>query len=88
MVLGDPTLILTHQAIIEPGVVFDTRHGAIVLEPGVEVRHGTRLEGPLYAGSKCRLLGDHLRASVFGPRCNVKGEVSNVVFTRLRQQGP
>lgn len=87
VVLGDPSLILTHQAIVEPGVVFDTRLGAIVLEPGVEVRHGTRLEGPLYAGNRTRLLGDHLRASVFGPRCNVKGEVSNVVFTGYGNKG-
>jgi UDP-N-acetylglucosamine diphosphorylase/glucosamine-1-phosphate N-acetyltransferase len=65
---------------VEPGVVFDTRQGAIVLEAGVEVRHGTRLEGPFYAGEKSRLLGDSLRASVLGPRCTVKGELSTTVF--------
>jgi UDP-N-acetylglucosamine diphosphorylase / glucose-1-phosphate thymidylyltransferase / UDP-N-acetylgalactosamine diphosphorylase / glucosamine-1-phosphate N-acetyltransferase / galactosamine-1-phosphate N-acetyltransferase len=87
IVLGDPTLILTHQAQVEPGVVFDTRHGAIVLEAGVEVRHGTRLEGPLYAGARSRLLGDHLRFSSIGPRCNVKGEVSNTIFTGYSNKG-
>jgi UDP-N-acetylglucosamine diphosphorylase/glucosamine-1-phosphate N-acetyltransferase len=87
VVLGDPQLILTHQAIIEPGVVFDTRAGAIVLEAGVEVRHGTRLEGPLYAASKSRLLGDHIRFSCIGPRCNVKGELSNAIFTGYSNKG-
>lgn len=80
IVIGDPALVLCRGAQVEPGVVFDTRGGAVVLERGVEVRHGTRLEGPLYAGEKSRLLGGHLRISVFGPRCTVKGEVSNTVF--------
>lgn len=80
IVIGDPGLVFSRGAFVEPGVVFDTRSGAIVLESGVEVRHGTRLEGPLYAGERSRLLGDHLRASVFGPRCSVKGEVSTSVF--------
>ena len=80
IVLGDPALVFSRGASVEPGVVFDTRAGGIVLEAGVEVRHGSRLEGPLYAGEKCRLLGGHLRASVFGPRCSVKGEVSNSLF--------
>ncbi len=80
IVLGDAALVLCRGAQVEPGVVFDTRAGAIVLEAGVEVRHGTRLEGPLFAGERSRLLGDHLRASVIGPRCSVKGEVSTTVM--------
>ncbi len=80
IILGDAALVFCRGAQVEPGVVFDTRGGAIVLEEGVEVRHGTRLEGPLYAGERSRLLGGHLRASVFGPRSSVKGEVSNTVF--------
>ena len=80
LVLGDAALVLCRGAAVEPGVVFDTRGGAIVLEHGVEVRHGTRLEGPLYAGERTRLLGGHLRASVFGPRCSVKGEVSTTLM--------
>jgi len=80
LILGDAALVLCRGAEVEPGVVFDTRGGAIVLERGVEVRHGTRLEGPLYAGERTRLLGGHLRASVFGPRCSVKGEVSTTLM--------
>jgi UDP-N-acetylglucosamine diphosphorylase/glucosamine-1-phosphate N-acetyltransferase len=80
IVLGDPSLVRCRGALVEPGVVFDARAGAIVLEAGVEVRHGSRLEGPLYAGEKSRLLGGHLRASVFGPRSSVKGEISSSIF--------
>jgi UDP-N-acetylglucosamine diphosphorylase/glucosamine-1-phosphate N-acetyltransferase len=79
IVLGDPELVFCRGAVVEPGVVFDTRGGAVVLEAGVEARHGSRLEGPLYAGEKSRLLGGHLRASAFGPRSSIKGEVSNTL---------
>ncbi len=80
LVLGDPADVIVLGAAVEPGVVFDVRQGAVVLEPGVEVRHGTRLEGPLYAGPNTKLLGGFLRASVFGPECRVHGEVSASVF--------
>ena len=80
LVLGDPADVIVLGAVVEPGVVFDVRHGAVVLEAGVEVRHGTRLEGPLYAGPRTKLLGGFLRASVFGPDCRVHGEVSSSVF--------
>jgi UDP-N-acetylglucosamine diphosphorylase/glucosamine-1-phosphate N-acetyltransferase len=50
------------------------------VERGVEVRHGARLEGPLYVGERSRVLGGHHRYSVFGPRCNLNGEITNAVF--------
>ncbi|HXE56999.1 MAG TPA: putative sugar nucleotidyl transferase [Gemmatimonadales bacterium] len=80
IVLGDPGAVVVRGALVEPGVVFDVRHGAVVLEEGCEVRSGTRLEGPLFAGAGSRLLGHHLRASVFGPRSSVRGEVSHAIF--------
>jgi UDP-N-acetylglucosamine diphosphorylase/glucosamine-1-phosphate N-acetyltransferase len=61
-------------------VVFDTRKGAIVLAEGVEVRSGTRLEGPLVAGPGTLLLGGQMRHSSFGPQCRVHGEVSTSVL--------
>jgi UDP-N-acetylglucosamine diphosphorylase/glucosamine-1-phosphate N-acetyltransferase len=81
IVLGDPMDVVIRGAQVEPGVVFDVRHGAIVLEDGVEVRHGTRLEGPIYAGPHTRLLGGFIRASVFGPFCVARGEIAASVFT-------
>ncbi len=80
IVLGDPALVLTRGALVEPGVVFDTRGGAVVLEAGTEVRNGSRLEGPLFAAERARILGGLVRHSVLGPRTNVRGEVSNTIF--------
>jgi UDP-N-acetylglucosamine diphosphorylase / glucose-1-phosphate thymidylyltransferase / UDP-N-acetylgalactosamine diphosphorylase / glucosamine-1-phosphate N-acetyltransferase / galactosamine-1-phosphate N-acetyltransferase len=80
IVLGDPAGVVVMGASIEPGVVFDVRRGAVVLEAGVEVRHGTRLEGPLFAGTGTRLLGGFIRASAFGPECRVHGEIAASVF--------
>ncbi|HUK19940.1 MAG TPA: hypothetical protein VLV45_00110 [Gemmatimonadales bacterium] len=80
VVLGDPAAVAVHAGSIEPGVVFDTRDGPIVLEPGVEVRGGTRLEGPLWAGPGSRLLGGPVKGSAIGPRSVVRGEVAAAVF--------
>jgi UDP-N-acetylglucosamine diphosphorylase/glucosamine-1-phosphate N-acetyltransferase len=80
LVLGRPEDVVVMGAAVEPGVVFDVRHGAVVLEPGVEVRHGTRLEGPVYVGARTRVLGGFIRASAFGPECRVHGEIAASVF--------
>jgi UDP-N-acetylglucosamine diphosphorylase/glucosamine-1-phosphate N-acetyltransferase len=80
IVLGDPSGIVVMGAAVEPGVVFDVRQGAVVLRPGVEVRHGTRLEGPVYVGDNSKLLGGFIRASAFGPECRVHGEIAASVF--------
>lgn len=80
LVLGDPTKVQARHATIEPGVVFDVRNGAVIVEAGAEVRHGTRLEGPCYIGPDCRVLGGFIRGSVFGPRCVVRGEISASSF--------
>jgi UDP-N-acetylglucosamine diphosphorylase / glucose-1-phosphate thymidylyltransferase / UDP-N-acetylgalactosamine diphosphorylase / glucosamine-1-phosphate N-acetyltransferase / galactosamine-1-phosphate N-acetyltransferase len=80
IVLGDPVGVVSLGAAVEPGVVFDVRQGAVVLERDAEVRHGTRLEGPCYVGAGTRVLGGFIRTSVFGPRCSVRGEISNSSF--------
>lgn len=80
IVLGDPAWIALREAAVEPGVVFDTRNGPIVLEGGVEVRSGTRLEGPLWVGSNTRLVGGAIRNSAIGPWSVVHGEMSATVM--------
>ena len=80
IVLGDSARIVCLDAIVEPGVVFDTRNGAVVLTEGVEVRSGTRLEGPLFAGPRTFLLGGQIRKSSFGPHCRVHGEMATTVM--------
>ena len=80
IVLGDSSRVVCLDAAVEPGVVFDTRKGAVVLTEGVEVRSGTRLEGPLFAGPGTILLGGQIRHSAFGPSCRVHGEMATTVM--------
>lgn len=80
IVLGDAAWISVREGAVEPGVVFDTRNGPVVLETGVEVRSGMRLEGPLWVGANTRLVGGAIRNSAIGPWCVVHGEVSTTAF--------
>jgi UDP-N-acetylglucosamine diphosphorylase/glucosamine-1-phosphate N-acetyltransferase len=80
LVLGDPNDVVVLGAAVEPGVVFDTRRGAIVIEQHAYVRAGTRLEGPLFVGPGTEVLGGTVGGSSIGPRCRVRGEVGSAVF--------
>lgn len=80
IVIGDPAWLALREAAVEPGVVFDTTGGPVVLESGVEVKSGTRLEGPLWAGANTRLLGGPIRTSAIGPWCVVRGEMATTVL--------
>lgn len=80
MILGDPSDLVTLDAEVEPGVVFDLRQGPVVVEAGAEVRSGARIEGPCFIGPGARVLGGFIRHSVLGPRAVVRGEVSTSVF--------
>lgn len=79
-VIGDPAALALHGAQVEPGVVFDVSRGAVIVEGGVEIRAGTRLEGPLWIGANAHLLGGEIRGSAIGPRCNVRGEMASCVL--------
>lgn len=80
IVFGNPAAIALHGAEVEPGVVLDARKGAIILERGVQVRSGSRLEGPFWAGEGTWILGGQLRHVSAGPRCRLHGEISTSVF--------
>jgi UDP-N-acetylglucosamine diphosphorylase/glucosamine-1-phosphate N-acetyltransferase len=80
VVLGDPAHLICLGASVEPGVVFDLRHGTVVVDQASEIRSGTRLEGPIYVGPNTRVLGGFLRASVLGPECRARGEISGTIF--------
>ena len=80
VVVGDPAWVAVHETIVEPGVVFDTRNGPVILESGVEVRSGTRLEGPLWVGSNTRVVGGPIRNSAIGPWSVVHGEMSTTAI--------
>jgi len=79
-VLGDPGAVVLHGATVEPGVTFDVSRGPVVLEGGVEVTGGTRLEGPLWAGPNTRLLGGRIGSSAIGPYSVVRGEMVSCVL--------
>lgn len=69
-----------NDAQVEPGVVFDLRNGAVVIEAGAEVRSGTRIEGPCWIGPGAGVLGGTVRGTVVGPVCVIRGEVSASIF--------
>ncbi|HET9066798.1 MAG TPA: hypothetical protein VFN22_13340 [Gemmatimonadales bacterium] len=81
IVLGNAGAIALRGATVEPGVVFDVRKGAIILEQGVEVRSGTRLEGPCWIREQTIIAGGALRHVSAGPHCRLHGEISTSVFT-------
>jgi UDP-N-acetylglucosamine diphosphorylase/glucosamine-1-phosphate N-acetyltransferase len=80
IVIGDPTAIRCRGAAVEPGVVFDVHRGPVILEEGVFVRSGARLEGPLYVGRGTQVFGGQIRHSVIGPQSRVHGEMTTTVL--------
>lgn len=80
IVLGDPGDVACFGAQVEPGVAFDVRQGVVVLEHGVQIRSGTRLEGPLFVGPGTVVLGGAVRHCAIGARCRIHGELSTSVF--------
>lgn len=80
IVLGNAGAVSLKGAELEPGVVLDVRKGAIVLERGVQVRSGTRLEGPMRVAEGTWLVGGQIRQSSIGPHCRIHGEISNTAF--------
>ncbi len=78
--LGSGPVRVAPSARVEPGVLFDVREGGIEIGPEVEVRTGTRLAGPLYAGPGSRLLGGAISGFAGGPMSYVRGEVEQVTM--------
>jgi UDP-N-acetylglucosamine diphosphorylase/glucosamine-1-phosphate N-acetyltransferase len=79
-VIGDPADVVLLGGSVEPGVLFDVREGAVVVEQRAYIRAGSRLEGPVYVGPGTEVFGGSIRWSSFGPRCKVRGEISTSVF--------
>jgi UDP-N-acetylglucosamine diphosphorylase/glucosamine-1-phosphate N-acetyltransferase len=80
VVIGEPSDVVLLGATVEPGVTFDVREGAVVVERRAYVKGGTRFEGPVYVGPGTEVHGGQIRASAIGPRCKVRGEISSSVF--------
>lgn len=79
-VFGNAAAVAIRGAVVEPGVILDVQKGAIVLEKGVEVRSGTRLEGPLWIREQTTVSGGVLRHVSAGPHCRLHGEIAHSVF--------
>lgn len=74
-------LRMVRNAVVEPGVVLDTRNGPIIIDGGALVRGPGRIEGPCYIGPDCLVDGARLRPGVsLGRCCRVSGEVEESVF--------
>jgi UDP-N-acetylglucosamine diphosphorylase/glucosamine-1-phosphate N-acetyltransferase len=81
VVLGNPGAVANRTADVEPGVVLDVRKGAIILERGVVVKSGARLEGPCWIREGTIVSGGQLRHVSAGPHCRLHGEISTTTFT-------
>jgi UDP-N-acetylglucosamine diphosphorylase/glucosamine-1-phosphate N-acetyltransferase len=87
IVIGDPSDVVLLGAHVEPGVVFDVRKGAVVVEQHSHVRSGTRLVGPVFVGPGCDVLGGDVEYCAFGPRCKVRGEIQSSVMLGYANKG-
>lgn len=87
VVIGDPSDVVILGAAVEPGTVFDVRHGVVVIEQHTHVKYGTRLEGPVYVGPGCEILGGPIHGCSIGPRCKVRGEMSDSVMVGYANKG-
>src|SRR6185436_4474196 len=79
-VIGDPADVVLLGAMVEPGVVFDVRKGAVVVEQRAYVKSGTRFEGPVYVGPGSEIFGGQIHNCSIGSRCKLRGEISSSVF--------
>jgi UDP-N-acetylglucosamine diphosphorylase/glucosamine-1-phosphate N-acetyltransferase len=80
IVIGDPSDVVVLGAAVEPGVIFDVRRGAVVIEQHAHVRSGTRFEGPVIVGPGTEVHGGTIAQSAFGPRCKIRGDIVSTVF--------
>ena len=78
-IVGGSPVLLAPDVRIEPGVVFDTREGPVLLDRGVEARSGARLAGPMYVGPGSRLLGGAYATMSAGPVCSLRGEIAETI---------
>ncbi len=80
ILMDENPIFIGKDAIVDGGVVLDSRQGPIYIEPGAQVGNLTCLEGPAYIGRDSRLAGGRITGGCsFGPQCRVGGEVENTI---------
>ena len=80
--VGVERLHIHATARVGVGVVFDTTGGAILIDRGAEVRHGSIITGPAFVGAKT-IVSDRsvIKArTALGPQCRAAGEIGSVIF--------
>jgi len=77
-------------ARIDPGSVFDSRPGPIVIDESAIIEPLTYVTGPAYVGKETWLLGGKITHVALGPRCRIGGEVEETLvqgYSNKRHQG-
>lgn len=77
--IGGGDVVLGKDVSVEPGTVFDTRHGPIWLRGRIEVRAFARITGPTAVDHGSILLGGVYDAVSLGPVSRFHGEVEETV---------
>lgn len=81
ILLEEKPIFVGKGAVVDAGVVLDSREGAIYIEPGAELKNLTCLEGPVYVGRHTRLAGGRITGGCsFGPQCRIRGEVQSTII--------
>jgi len=82
MTVGDHPIEVHRTAMIFPGVILDSTHGAIMIDERATIRPGAILCGPCAVGPGSVVVERaHIRANtVIGPVCKVGGEVGGTIF--------
>jgi len=80
ILMDENPIFIGKDAIVDGGVVLDSRQGPIYIEPGAQVGSLTCLEGPAYVGRDSRLAGGKITGGCsFGPQCRIGGEVQSTI---------
>lgn len=86
-VLGSFPVRIAESAVIEPFVVLDATHGAIVIEAHAVVHSFSRLTGPLVLGPHSQWMTGSGRTASIGDHCKVSGEVSVAILCGHANKG-
>jgi len=86
---GDHLVRVHPDTTIQPGAVFNSEQGAIVIEQGALIGALAVLEGPCYVGPGSHIAAHaHLRPNTsIGPMCKVGGEISHSILHGYSNKG-
>lgn len=75
---GEHPVYVAEDAVVQPGAIFNSEQGPIVIESGALVGALSVLEGPCYVGRGTTIVCHaHIRPNtVIGPNCKAAGEIS------------